>query len=192
MRRLLCLLSCLLSVPALADPPLSPGQVLTPAPIPTPPPTPYSVRMVTPEAGYRPDPQYTAWPHISLYEAERLHTMGKKKHVLFVDARAEVEWQGGRVPRSINIPLGEFDKAFKKHESRIKSAKVIVVYCHGGGCHLSENECKRFFDKGFRNVVNFYGGWPAWQQANLPVEDKDGKVTYPPVATPTQTSPTAK
>jgi rhodanese-related sulfurtransferase len=144
--------------------------------------TPYTVAGVTPDVTWVPEGQYRYWPHIDLYEVERLHT--KKSGVLFVDARSQVEFESGHIPRAISVPLGDFDQYFKKYAREIRRAKVIVVYCHGGGCHLSEKTCEKFYQKGFRNVVNFYNGWPAWQQANLPVQDKSGKVTYPPVPTP--------
>lgn len=167
-----------------ASPPASAAPTAVAVPTAGPNVPPFQVPGVTPEAGYKPEPVYSAWPHISLFEAERLHTMSAKRHVLFVDARSEVEYKGGHIPRAISVPLGEFDAAYTKNKSKIKAAKTIVVYCHGGGCHLAENTCKRFTEKGHRNVVNFYGGWPTWQQANLPYQ-KDDKIIYPPVFTPT-------
>lgn len=175
----------LLAVPAFA----APAASFTPTP--TPPADPKAtptfvvnkVPGVTPNPNVHPEPVYSAWPHIDLYEAERLHT---DKRNLFVDARAKAEWDASHIPRAIPLPLGEFDAYYKQHKKKIDKAKVLVVYCHGGGCHLSEKECQKFIDHGHRNVVCFHDGWPGWHNAKLPEEDAAGKISYPPATlTPT-------
>src|SRR3954468_13021729 len=117
MRSWLLLVLGLVAVNVMAQdvPPVAPAPVpptVSPSPTPGPVVKPYQVAHVTPETGYTPELIYSAWPHISLFEAERLHTMGKKKGVLFVDARSEVEWNTGHIPRAVNVPLGEFDAAY--------------------------------------------------------------------------------
>lgn len=123
---------------------------------------------------------YAAWPHISLEEAQRLHKM---KGVVFADARAKVEWDQSHVPGAIPVPLGEFDAYYAKNAKKFKTAKYIVVYCHGVGCHLSDMACKHFHEKGHRNVVNFYSGWPAWSGAALPTQNSAGVITNPAAVT---------
>jgi 3-mercaptopyruvate sulfurtransferase SseA len=69
------------------------------------------------------------------------------------------------------MPLGEFDKYYAEYESKIKNASKLVTYCHGVGCKLSDKVSQRLYrDKGHKNVASFFGGWPQWSQANLPVE----------------------
>ena len=122
---------------------------------------------------------YMAWPHINLKEAQRLHA---QKHVVFADARAKVEWDQAHIPGALPVPLGEFDKYYKERQKKFERASIIVVYCHGVGCHLSDMACQKFREKGHKNVVNFYGGWPDWSGAKLPQENREGK---PPLPTPT-------
>lgn len=165
---LLAVSFCLASALAVAD--------TTPQPVPTPTKvTPFMVPGVTPEPNY-PSGWWDAWQHITLQEAQRLH---KQHGVVFADARGKAEWDQGHIPGAIPLPVGEFDKYYKQYESKLKHAKVIVCYCHGVACHLSDKDCNMLIQKGLKNVVGFFGGWPEWQQAKLPVEDKDGKMTYP-------------
>src|SRR3954466_5094771 len=57
---------------------------------------------VPPNPNVHPEAAYSAWPHIDLFCAERLHT---DKHNLFVDARAKAEWDPAHIPRAIPMPL---------------------------------------------------------------------------------------
>jgi rhodanese-related sulfurtransferase len=139
------------------------------------------------DTSFTPDKVFSDWPHISLKEAQRLLPL---KGVVFADARSKVEWDQAHIPGALPVPLGEFDAAYKKNEGKFKRARFIVVYCHGVGCRLSDMACMDFRKKGYRNVVGFYGGWPAWSTAALPVQDLNGKISVPkpqpsPQATPT-------
>jgi rhodanese-related sulfurtransferase len=119
-------------------------------------------------ANYQPDEWAKAWGHIHLDEAKKLQA---DTGVLFADARAKVEYDQGHIPGAIPLPLGEFDQYYEKYKSRIKAAKKIVTYCHGVGCKLSDKVAQKLYnDKGHKNVVGFFGGWPQWQQNNLPIE----------------------
>jgi rhodanese-related sulfurtransferase len=119
-------------------------------------------------AAYKPDQQYSAWEHIHLDEAKRLNADPAN---VFVDARAKAEYDQGHIPGAVPLPQGEFDKYFQMYKSRIAKAKKIISYCHGAGCKLSEKDADELYNKrGFKNVAVFFGGWPQWQQANLPVE----------------------
>jgi rhodanese-related sulfurtransferase len=118
--------------------------------------------------GHIPPAWAGAGEHIDLVKARQL---SKNKKVLFVDARANVEYLQGHIPGAISLPIGEFDKYFAENESKIKKAKKLVPYCHGARCNLSEKVARRLVqDKGFTNVAVFFGGWPEWSGAGLPVE----------------------
>lgn len=182
MRRILLILACGLTALRLqaADP------VPVPATLVAPQPTPNITFAVVP--GVETDHNIIAqgefgnWPHISLKEAQRLHGM---KGVVFADARSKVEWDQSHIPGALPAPLGEFDAYYKKYKKKYDKARYIVVYCHGVGCHLSDMAAKNFVGKGYKNVVNFYGGWPDWTAAQLPVEDMRGKAPKPaPVPSP--------
>ncbi len=123
-----------------------------------------------------PDDWAKAWKHYHYNEAKALWD---SKEAVFVDARAKVEYDQGHIPGAIPMPLGEFDIYFKKYESKIRRAKVLITYCHGVGCKLSDKVAQKLFNdpkdaaapgKGLKNTGAFFGGWPQWQQHNNPVE----------------------
>jgi rhodanese-related sulfurtransferase len=117
---------------------------------------------------YKPDEWAKAWDHIHLEQAKE---MANDPSVLFADARSKVEYDQGHIPGAIPLPVGEFDVYYKKYEAKIKKARKIVTYCHGVGCKLSDKCAQKLYnDHKFHNVASFFGGWPQWQQANLPIE----------------------
>jgi rhodanese-related sulfurtransferase len=115
-----------------------------------------------------PDDWAKAWKH---YKWEEAKAAWEGKTALFADARAKVEYDQGHVPGAIPLPLGEFDKYYEMYKGRIKAAKTIITYCHGAGCKLSDKVAQKLYvDKGFKNTGAFFGGWPQWQQHNMPIE----------------------
>ena len=181
MRRTLLTLALGLAAFRLAADATTPVSIV---PAPTPKPLPFATikGVETDRSIIVTQAEFAGWPHISLAEAQRLLAM---KSVVFADARAKVEWDQGHIPGALPVPLGEFDAYYKKNESKFKKAKYIVAYCHGVGCHLSDMACKNFVAKGHHNVVNFYGGWPAWTGAKLATQDLAGKITTPAPETST-------
>ena len=132
-----------------------------------------------------PDPRYATsnfsalWPHISLEEAKRLLA---QPGVVFVDGRSYAEWESSHIPGSIPLPGGEFDKRYAMHKSKLRKAKVIVSYCHGEHCGLADYLAQLLSDKGHRNLAVFWGGFPAWEKAKLPLEGNN-KSQKPPKKT---------
>jgi rhodanese-related sulfurtransferase len=62
---------------------------------------------------------------IEIDEFRKLHAAGK---VLVVDVRDDQSFQNGHIPGSINIPLGEHERA--EHFNKLKIEKrPIVTYC---------------------------------------------------------------
>jgi len=120
-----------------------------------------------------PDPAYSRpeladkWPHINLAEALRLHG---KRGVVFVDGRSVAEWKVSHIPGALPLPVDEFDKRFPMLKRRLAKAKIVVTYCHGVTCGLSENLAQLLSDQGLRNEAVFYEGFPAWAGAGQPLE----------------------
>lgn len=117
---------------------------------------------------YKPDAQYSAWEHISLEDAKK---HANDPSILFVDARAKVEYDQGHIPGAIPLPSGEFEKYYDMYKSKITKAKKLISYCHGIGCKLSEKTAEQLYNnKKHKNVAVFFGGWPQWTQNNMPTE----------------------
>jgi rhodanese-related sulfurtransferase len=100
---------------------------------------------------------------IGTLEATRLMNSGE---ALVLDIRDSGEFNGGRIPKSKNIPLAELGKRIDDL-SRFKE-KPVIITCRsntraGAAARLLKS-------KGFTNVRQLDGGFAAWQQASLPVE----------------------
>ncbi len=89
--------------------------------------------------------------------------------VLFVDARSKGEYIQSHIKGAVSIPVGSAEQSIRKLGDKLKG-KILVSYCHGVGCHLSDKTAYKLFEAGYRNVLIFFGGWNEWTQANYPVE----------------------
>lgn len=87
---------------------------------------------------------------------------------LVLDVREDKEYQGGRVPNSKHIPMGQLAK--RLHELEKFKGKPIIAVCRSGS--RSGHCCSVLRKNGFEQVYNLNGGMMSWQQANMPVEKK--------------------
>jgi rhodanese-related sulfurtransferase len=100
-------------------------------------------------------------------------TAGK---AVFLDVREPVEWEH-HVEGAVQIPRGllEFaaDPASPKHKPELDPAGRVIVYCRSGA--RAALACATLKDMGFGSVANLEGGFTAWQEAGLPInEHHDG------------------
>ncbi len=100
---------------------------------------------------------------VGTLEATRLMNAGD---ALVLDIRDSGEYNGGRIPKSKNIPLADLDKRVDDL-ARFKDKPVIVVCRSNGRAGAAVRSLK---SHGFTNVRQLDGGFSAWQQASLPVE----------------------
>ncbi len=101
-------------------------------------------------------------PWVSTLEATQLIN---REDALVLDVREPAEFAGGHMLGSKNIPIGEIEKRageIEKHKSR-----PVIVLCNEGG--RASKAAAALRARGFEKVVNLSGGFPAWQQAGLPV-----------------------
>jgi rhodanese-related sulfurtransferase len=114
-----------------------------------------------------------AWPaiaktmggsrEIGTLEATRLMNAG---NALVLDIRENNEFNGGRIPRSKNIPLAEINKRLDEI-SKFKD-KPVIVTCRTN--NRSGSAARLLKQHGFTDIYQLAGGFGAWQQASLPVE----------------------
>jgi len=88
---------------------------------------------------------------------------------LFLDARKAKEYSAGHIPRAINYYAEEFDALAPKVLPNLDPSKTYVIYCTGSECDLSHDLAKRLGEQGFKHLKVFFGGWPEWKKAGLPV-----------------------
>ena len=101
-------------------------------------------------------------PWVGTLEATQLIN---REDALVLDVREATEFAGGHMLGAKNIPLANIEARageLDKHKS-----KPVIVLC-GDGSRASK-AATAVRARGFANVVNLSGGFPAWQQAGLPV-----------------------
>ncbi len=106
-------------------------------------------------------------PKIHLEEAKVLFESGK---ALFIDTRGKFEYNQSHIPGAVEISVGEAASKIPQMADILKD-KVLVPYCHGAGCHLSDKVAYALYDAGYRKIAIYFGGWPEWTNAKMPIEE---------------------
>jgi rhodanese-related sulfurtransferase len=113
------------------------------------------------------------WPHVQRL-ASPIKEIGTVKAIqlinsanaVLLDVREPKEYEGGRVPNAIHIPLGQL--ASRVQELAKLSSRPVVVYCDRGGRTRSVEPA--LHKQGFKEIYHLQGGFTAWKAAGLPVE----------------------
>lgn len=95
-------------------------------------------------------------PVISAKELKQ--KMDKKEQFALIDVREQFEFQIGRIPGSILIPMGEIPNRLSDFEKF--KGQEIVVHCKSGG--RSQRAIDFLKTKGFTKLRNLTGGITAW------------------------------
>lgn len=87
-------------------------------------------------------------------------------HVL-IDVREESEWASSHAAGSVHLSKGVIERDI---ETRLPDpGELLILYCGGGyRSVLAADAIQRM---GYRNVRSLAGGWRAWMEASLPIED---------------------
>ncbi len=104
---------------------------------------------------------------VSMAQAVAFHTA---REAIFVDARAPEQFVQGHIAGAINIPWEEvydyldliFD-AVQDHDT------IIIAYCDGEACPLSEELVLLLRDMGYANARVLINGWTLWTTHGYPV-----------------------
>lgn len=104
---------------------------------------------------------------ISLKEAEGLF-FGKR--TLFLDARPPELYREGHIQGARNLPWQQFDDYFEGAMGDVPMKALIIAYCDGEQCALSEDLARELYFMGYEKVRVLVNGWTRWVEAGLPVE----------------------
>lgn len=87
-------------------------------------------------------------------------------NAVLVDVRETKEFEGGRLPKAVHIPLSQLDS---RSEELVRYAgRPVVAYCMTG--NRSGSAAKVLARIGFKDIYRLSGGYRAWKDAGLPVE----------------------
>ncbi len=93
----------------------------------------------------------------------------ENKTATLVDARSSDEYAAGHLPGSRSLPYYEMDKLQAVALEGLALDAPLVIYCEGVGCELSFFLGRELKAQGYTNLRIFYGGYPEWSNAGLPV-----------------------
>ncbi|HDQ25605.1 MAG TPA: hypothetical protein ENN43_02535 [bacterium] len=105
---------------------------------------------------------------LELEEAKLLFDSGK---AVFIDTRSRGEYDAAHIKGAIHIQTNAGQEVIEK-TARDYRNKILIPYCHGIGCRLSDRVAYRLFDAGHRKIGIFFGGWQKWDEHGYP-EDKN-------------------
>ena len=88
------------------------------------------------------------------------------RNAVLLDVREPAEYGSGRLPHAINVPLSQL--ASRGPELGKLTGRPVIVYCERGG--RSRNAGAALAKQGFTDIYNLSGGFRAWKDAGLPVE----------------------
>lgn len=88
------------------------------------------------------------------------------KNALLLDVREDKEFEGGKLPDAVHIPLSQLDA--RAAELAKLSGRPVVVYCSRG--QRSRSAAGALAKLGFAEIYLLHGGLKAWKDAGLPVE----------------------
>lgn len=91
-----------------------------------------------------------------------------KQGVKFIDARMPEEYKEGHIKGAINIPF-DGDESYRKILENFSKDEILVTYCDGTDCELSILLGDELFEKGFKKVYIFFGGWNEWLAKDYPI-----------------------
>lgn len=101
---------------------------------------------------------------IKIDKAYQLYKQGVK----FIDARMPDEYEEGHIKGAINIPF-DGDESYRDILKTISKDELLVTYCSGTECDLSILLGDELFEKGYKRVYIFFGGWNDWVERGYPI-----------------------
>jgi len=84
-----------------------------------------------------------------------------------IDVREDNEWQAGHAAGAEHLGKGIIERDIETIVPDKESE--LILYCGGGyRSALATDMLQRM---GYTNVYSLAGGWKAWKEAELPIED---------------------
>ena len=113
------------------------------------------------------------WPLIQR-PFSRAHEIGavqatqliNRKNALMLDVRETSEYDGGRVPNAVHVPVSQIEG--RATELKKFMSRPVVAYCDRG--NRSRAAASALSKLGFTEVYTLRGGLRSWKEVGLPLE----------------------
>jgi rhodanese-related sulfurtransferase len=89
-----------------------------------------------------------------------------RENAVLLDVREAKEYEGGRLPNAIHIPLSQLGS--RAQELAKMAARPVVAYCATG--RRSRIAAAALTRVGFKQLYSLHGGVEAWKKDSLPLE----------------------
>jgi rhodanese-related sulfurtransferase/DNA-binding transcriptional ArsR family regulator len=99
---------------------------------------------------------------------EDLLERARRRDVVVLDVRPEVEFKAGHIPEALSIPLDELERRL----SELPSDREVVAYCRGPYCLMALEAVGLLRSRGYR-ARRLEDGFPEWRAEGLPTERAD-------------------
>ena len=87
-----------------------------------------------------------------------------------IDARTRVEYEENHIAGAIGCPASQTTALLPKLVK--DKSRELIFYCNGPKCTKSQKAARAAIALGYRNVLEYNEGMPAWSTANLPLAGK--------------------
>jgi rhodanese-related sulfurtransferase len=111
-----------------------------------------------------------SYPGIVFVTRAEVEDLFRGGQAVVVDSRTHAEYAAGHIPGALSVPLDSPERALADLASKYPAGQPLVVYCEGGDCQTSTALARLIYDRGFRDIKVYQGGWADWTSAGLPVE----------------------
>ena len=101
---------------------------------------------------------------IDVVNRDELASRLKRREVVVLDVRPEVEFEAGHIAGARSVPITELRRQLR---ALSKDAEV-VAYCRGPYCVYADDAVRELNRRGFR-ARRLIDGYPEWKRAGLPV-----------------------
>jgi rhodanese-related sulfurtransferase len=93
----------------------------------------------------------------------------RRREVVVLDVRPEVEFAAGHIKGARSVPITEL----RRHLRALPKDAEVIAYCRGPYCVYADEAVRELNKKGFR-ARRLIDGFPEWKRAGLPVAVGEG------------------
>ncbi len=109
---------------------------------------------------------------IPIVDFKAAHSNFLDNSKIFVDARNPEEFEKGHIKDAVSMPEKLLSKFLPEFLEKFNVETPLLIYCGGLDCSASVDLANLLFEKGYRNIEVYAGGWKEWQKLSQANTDK--------------------